>query len=218
MISVRQIIQVVLAAAVGIVYLGIGYYSTIAPHPPLLTIFLGIIPLCAILLVSAWHSRARIILLLVYAACALIVVMNIDYLRNHVAWLYFIQHAGAMSLLCIMFGTTLVGDHAGALCSRIADFVHRGSMDADYVHYTWNVTLAWTIFFALSAVVSVALFFFGSIEAWSVFANLLTPILLGVMFVGEYLIRLKVLPNRAHFSIAETIVAYREYSRRQNPN
>ena len=217
MISTRQVIQLALISAAGIVYISIGHFTAISDHPPLVAILVGILPLGAIALVTAWHSRARTLSLLLLAAFALAVILNLENLRNHAAWVYFVQHAGAMILLCIMFGGTLGGGHANALCSRIANFVLHNQMDADYLRYTWKVTLVWTIFFAISAMVSVSLFFFGPIEAWSVFANLLTPLLLGAMFAGEYLIRLRVMPNRAHFSITETIHAYREYSRRHNP-
>lgn len=216
MISTRQVIQFALVAAAGAVYLGIGYLTAVSDHPPLIAILFGILPLGAAALVAAWHSRARTLSLLLCAACALTVILNLENLRDHAAWLYFVQHAGAMILLCIMFGSTLGCGHADALCSRIASFVFHEPLDAGYLHYTWKVTLAWTIFFAISAMVSVLLFFFGPIEAWSVFANLLTPPLLGAMFAGEYLIRLRVMPDRVHFSITETIHAYREYSRRQN--
>ncbi len=216
MISIRQAIQLALISAAGIVYVGIGYFTAISAHPPLAAILFGIVPLGAVALVTAWHSRARTLSLLLLAAGALTVILNLENLRNHAAWLYFVQHAGAMFLLCVMFGNTLGGGHANALCSRIAQFVIIKPLDAHYLHYTWKVTLAWTIFFAIIAMVSVPLFFFGPIEAWSVFANLLTPLLLGAMFVGEYLIRLRVMPDHAHFSITETIRAYREYSRRQD--
>ena len=217
MISTRQIIQLALIAAAGAAYLGMGYLASVSDHPPLVVILIGIAPLGAIALVSAWHSRTRILSLMLFAACALMFILNLENLRNHAAWLYFAQHAGAMFLLGITFGSTLGRTHADALCSRIASFVIVQPLDAGYLHYTWKVTLAWTIFFAISAILSVLLFFFGPIEAWSVFANLLTPPLLGAMFAGEYLIRLRVMPDRAHFSITETIHAYREYSRRQNP-
>ena len=71
----------------------------------------------------------------------------------------------------------------------------------------------WTAYFVASAVVSVGLFFFGPIAVWSYFANLLTPVLVGLMFVVEYLVRVRALPDRAHFSIAQTIQAYRAYER-----
>jgi uncharacterized membrane protein len=115
-------------------------------------------------------------------------------------------------LLAAMFGSSLGRGHAEALCSRIASFAVHERLDAEYLQYTWKVTLIWTIYFIVSAIISVLLFF-SSLQAWSFFANLLTPVLLGIMFVGEYLIRLRVLPNRAHFSVSEIIHAYRKYSR-----
>jgi len=215
-ISARQALHFALIATAGSMYLGLSYFTAASVRPPLVAVFLGIVPLGAVALVAAWHSRLRIPALLLCAAGAITVVLNLDSLRNHAAWLYFVPHAGAMTLLGATFGSTLGCGHADALCSRIASFVHRTPLDADYLHYTWKVTFAWTAFFILSALVSVLLFFFGPIEAWSLFANLLTPVLLGAMFAGEYLIRQRVMPNRAHLSIAATIHAYREYSRRQS--
>ena len=216
MISARQALHFALIATAGSMYLGLSYFTAASVRPPLVAIFVGTVPLGAVALVAAWHSRLRIPALILCVACAISVVLNLDSLRNHAAWLYFVQHAGAMILLGATFGSTLGHGHAGALCSRIASFVHPTALDADYLHYTWNVTFAWTAFFILSALVSVLLFFFGPIEAWSLFANLLTPALLGAMFAGEYVIRQRVVPNRAHFSIAATIHAYREYSRRRS--
>lgn len=212
MISIRNI----LIAAAGALYLAIGYVATTAPHPPLFTVLLGLAPLCALALTTAWKSKTRLPLLLLCIAGTLAIAMNLGALRDHAAWIYFIQHAGAMTLLGITFGSTLGSSHASALCSRIASFIVVESLDADYLCYTWKVTLAWTIYFAISAALSVLLFFFAPIEAWSIFANLLTPLSLGAMFVVEYLIRLRLLPDGPRVSVTATIQAYREYSQRQN--
>lgn len=212
MLSIRNLLLALFGAA----YLGIGYVATTMPHPPLVSVLIGLAPLGAATLVAAWKARARMLLLPLYAVCALTISMNLDQLRDHVAWLYFIQHAGAMTLLGLTFGSTLGNSHTGALCSRIASFIIPESLDADYLCYTWKVTLAWTIYFAASAVLSVLLFFFAPIEAWSAFANLLTPVSLVVMFAGEYLIRLRVLPDGPRLSVTATIQAYRKYAQRQN--
>jgi uncharacterized membrane protein len=212
MISARNI----LLALAGLIYLGIGYIATTMPHPPLLTILIGFIPLGAAALAAAWKSPARIYLVPLYLICALLIAINLDPLRDHVAWLYFIQHAGAMTLLGLTFGSTLGRRHAEAMCSRIALFIMPGQLDAAYLRYTWQVTLVWTIYFAVSAVLSVLLFFYAPIKVWSAFANLLTPVTLGLMFGGEYLIRQRVLPDGPRFSIAATIKAYRDFT--QGPN
>lgn len=214
MISTRRALHLALVATAGATYLGLGYLTTVSDHPPILGLIVGIVPLGAAALVAAWNSRVRGLSLLLCAACALTIMLNLDSLRDHVAWLYFLQHVGAMTLLGATFGSTLACGHEDALCSRIASLLSRTRLDIDYLHYTWKVTLAWTVYFVVSAILSVLLFFFGPIEAWSLFANVLTPLLIGAMFVVEYLIRLRIMPDRAHFNIAETIQAYREYSRR----
>lgn len=210
MISARNI----LFALVGIAYLGIGYIATTVPHPPVVTILIGFVPLGAAALVAAWRSRSRALLVSLCLACALLIMAYLHQLRDHAAWLYFIQHAGAMTLLGLTFGGTLGGRYGEALCSRIAIFIIPSPLDDRYLRYTWQVTLAWTIYFALSAVLSVLLFFFAPIKVWSVFANLLTPITLGLMFVVEYMIRQQVLPDGPRLSIVATITAYRAFTRR----
>ncbi len=215
MISLRQALRLGLIAAAGSLYLGLSHLAASSEHPPIIALIVGLLPLGAMALIAAWNSRAPTLALLLFAACALAIAINLENLRGHAAWLYFVQHAGAMILLGITFGSTLGQGHQNALCSRIAGFVAPGQLDADYLRYTWKVTVAWTLFFAASAVLSVLLFWLAPVEAWSFFANVLTPVLLGVMFAGEYLIRLRVMPGRSHFSISETIQAYREYSRRR---
>ncbi|MFZ3128627.1 MAG: hypothetical protein WA136_11505 [Rhodoferax sp.] len=215
MISLRQVLRLALIGAAGAVYLGLGYLAAASDHPPVIALVVGLAPLGAAALAMAWKARARAVALTLCAACAVAIMLYADQLLSHVAWLFFVQHAGAMTLLGIMFGSTLGNGHAQALCSRIARFLLPTPLDAAYLHYTWKVTLAWTVFFLGSASLSALLFFLGPMEAWSAFANLLTPVLLGAMFGGEYLIRLRALPNREHFSIAQTIQAYREYARRR---
>ncbi len=206
-----------LAVAIGgTIYLAIGFIASTESHPPLFAVLLGLFPLAAASLASAWKSKARGILLPIFVAAALAMALHPDELRDHAAWLYFLQHAGAMTLLGITFGVTLTGGHEEALCSRIAGFMIHEELDADYLFYTWKVTLAWTIYFAASATISMLLFFLGPIEYWSIFANFATPISLGAMFAGEYLIRLRVLPDSPKMSLSATIQAYREYSQRQN--
>lgn len=213
----RLWVQRTLLALAAVAYVGANYFAAVVTHPPLILVLLGLVPLAAIALTLAWQSKWRRLALALCAACAVLMAVNFEMLRSHVAWLYFIQHAGAMSLLCIAFGSTLGRSHADALCSRIASLLLGPAIDAEYLRFTWKVTMCWTAFFAATAIISIALFSWASMEVWSFFANVLTPVLLGVMFIGEYLIRVQVLPNRAHFKVGEIIKAYRRYSHRQKP-
>jgi uncharacterized membrane protein len=120
-----------------------------------------------------------------------------------------------MIALGTMFGSTL-RSHEGALCSRVAMMAITEPLDARYLRYTWQVTLAWTLYFALSAVLSIGLFFGASLESWSLFAAVVTPVSVPLMFAAEFAIRQRALPGRPHFSIAQTIQSYRAYTRRRN--
>ncbi|WP_342617337.1 hypothetical protein [Rhodoferax sp. GW822-FHT02A01] len=210
--SIKQSLGLALLAIVGATYLGLSYTITVAEHPTLAMLAFSIAPLATLALASAWNAKARGLALGLFAVAAIVTLLNLEPLRAHTAWLYFIQHAGTMTLLCLNFGRTLGHGHENALCSRLTTLILHTSVDARYMYYTWKVTLAWTIYFGCSALLSVVLFFGAPIAVWSVFADLLTPLLIGAMFVGEYLIRVRTMPQRMHFSIAETIRAYRKQS------
>jgi uncharacterized membrane protein len=210
--KIKRVLQALLVALAGGGYLALSYLAAAAEPTPATTLF-GLLPFAALAVGFAWNSRARLPALAGVIAAAALVLAAFDFLRQHAAWLYFIQHAGAMSALALTFGATLGEEPARALCSRIAMALQPGGCDAALLRYTWNVTLAWTVFFVLSALASALLFAFAPIEAWSAFANVGTPLLLGAMFVGEYLVRLRLLPDQRHISIAGIIQTYREHAR-----
>jgi len=207
-------LRLVLLGAVAAVYVGLGYWVSSSSHPPLLAVLVGAAPVVLGMLVACWQSPIRYLATGACLAALLAVACNIALLLDHAAWLYFFQHAGTMVALGIMFGSTLAR-HETALCSRVAMVAIAQPLDAEYLHYTWKVTLAWTIYFALSAVISTGLFFGASREAWSLFAAVITPVSLPFMFAGEYLIRQYVVPGRPPLSIANTIRSYRNYTQRQ---
>lgn len=213
MTRIARFLGIAAIAVVGAAYLAFSHFLTIDENPNLLMLVVGVVPLTVMAVVAAWHSRMRWPALLALAALALLVMLYLDELRNHINWLYFMQHVGAMSLLAITFGATLGRGDADALCSRVTRMLLPSPADPVYMRYTWKVTLVWTAYFVLSAVLSVGLFFLGPLTVWSFFANLLTPVTVGMMFVVEYLVRVRVLPDREHYSIAQIVQAYRAYER-----
>jgi uncharacterized membrane protein len=209
--SLSKALRIGFFAALGLAYIVLGHYTSTAEHPALAGVVVGLIPMSALALGIAWQARRRALAVSVCIAALLLIALNLNFLRDHASWLYLTQHAGMMLMMGLSFGLTLSGSHRDALCSRIALMVH-GTLDDDYLRYTWQVTLAWTLFFGSSLLISFALFFGTSTATWSTFANLLTPIFVGVMFVAEYVIRLRVLPGRQHINVAGIITAYRRYS------
>jgi uncharacterized membrane protein len=47
-----------------------------------------------------------------------------------------------------------------------------------------------------------------SFAAWSVLANLLTPLMVGVLFVGEYLLRYRLHPEFERTRLIDTVRAF----------
>lgn len=198
----------------GAIYLALGYLASSSNHPPLLAVLVTALPTVVGLIVVCWHTPLRLPVIVLCVGALAIFAQRVDFLLSHAAWLYFCQHIGAMTALGIMFGSTL-RTHEGALCSRVAKFGISAPLDEHYFHYTWKVTLAWTIYFVASAIISIGLFFWGSLEQWSLFAVVLMPISLAIMFGCEYLIRLRALSGHPHFSIAQTIESYQKYVQRR---
>jgi uncharacterized membrane protein len=70
------------------------------------------------------------------------------------------------------------------------------------------VTGVWTAYFVLMAIASLALFIFGSLQAWSTLANLVTMPLVILLFIVEYLVRLRLHPDFEHVSILAGVRAF----------
>jgi uncharacterized membrane protein len=66
------------------------------------------------------------------------------------------------------------------------------------------------------ASVSALLFFFAPAAIWSAFANLLSLLLIVLMFAAEHFVRLRVLPPEDQSSMADTIRGYRLSTRRRH--
>lgn len=121
-------------------------------------------------------------------------------------WIYLIQHVACNSMLCWFFAQTLFGERT-PIITTLARTIHP-DMPQDVVRYTRTVTLAWAIFFALQVLVSLLIFYFASIETWSLFANILNWPMVILMFVVEYICRKRVNPNFKHATIKESVSAY----------
>lgn len=123
------------------------------------------------------------------------------------AWFGFLQSVGINAVLAFVFGRTLTGGRQ-PLVTRVAAMVHE-EMSPELNRYTRQVTLAWTLFFIAVASTSAGLFFLAPIEAWSVFANILSLPLMGLMFLVENEVRKRTLPKRDQVGLIGTVRAIR---------
>lgn len=178
---------------------------------------LAVAPLVAIVVILLWRA-ANPLWMVIGGLCVIALLATIwPTLRQNVALLYFIQHFGTNLALGILFGRSLFGQRQ-ALVTHFAMLAHDGKISPTKTRYTRAVTIAWTVFFLGMATVSALLFFFAPAAAWSAFANLLSLLLIALMFIIEHLIRLRALPPEDQSSVADTIRGYRLSTRRRTEN
>lgn len=106
--------------------------------------------------------------------------------------LYVLQHVGINTVLCAWFAGTL---RPGRL-SLIGEFAQRiHPISPDMRTYTAKVTAVWAGYFALMAVVSVAIYLTLPFSVWSLLANVLTPLCVAALFLGEHFMRYRLHPE-----------------------
>jgi uncharacterized membrane protein len=64
------------------------------------------------------------------------------------------------------------------------------------VRYTYNVTIVWVLFFALNGAVALWTVLQPGWFAWTVYNGLLSYIAAGLLFLGEYIVRRRVMRRR----------------------
>ncbi len=123
-----------------------------------------------------------------------------------------LTHWGIYISLLVTFGLTLRPGHE-ALITTMARKMHgdgRGEIPVQMAEYTRRVTLAWCCFFAVQLGISVSLFCFAPLVAWSFFVNILDIPLVAAMFAAEYFVRLRCLDDPPRHSLPVIIKMIRE--------
>jgi uncharacterized membrane protein len=160
---------------------------------PILGAWLSLIPVAAFAGFAVRRSRRPLAALAGVVVAIVVLWIAWSRLEHNFLALFFVENAGANLALAILFGRTLTGDRE-ALCTRFARLMH-GTLPLEVERYTRNVTVAWTLFFTAIFVISCVLYVAGFVVAWSLFANILSPVLVAGMFVVEYLVRHRALPD-----------------------
>lgn len=131
------------------------------------------------------------------------------HLKSNAALLYYLEHVGGLLALAVLFGRSLIGARE-ALITGMARAIYGGTLSERKQRYTRQVTVVWTVFFVINAVVSTALFGLAPVRIWSLFAHLLMGPLVVLMFLLEHLVRLRMLPPQERPNLADVVRAYRQ--------
>lgn len=179
---------------------------TVYGHSPV-AMLIDLLPVAAFALVGLWRSGQRGVALAVAACVALLIARVFGGADTTPQQVFVLQYSAINAGVGLWFASSL---RAGSqpLISRVAERVH-GGLDPVMAAYTRRVTAAWVIYFAAVVSISFLLYLFADFEHWSLFANVLTPIGCGALFVGEYLLRYRLHPEFERVTMASAVRAWR---------
>ncbi len=123
--------------------------------------------------------------------------------------LYLAQHVVVNLALGCWFGGTLTGD-GPALITSLAARVH-SHMPPAMVAYTRDLTRVWTAYFFLTVATSIAIYLLLPFEVWAGFSNLVCPVLVCALSLGERVMRYRWHPEFERVSLADQFRAWQEH-------
>ena len=167
--------------------------ATAAPRPPVLAILAAVAVPVLFHLVIVETSHIRLGLRLSFAG-----LFKLGFVTASA-----VTHWGIYASLLASFALTLRPGHV----PLITAMAHRldGNISAELAAYTRNVTLAWSVFFAVQLSLSVFLFCLAPLKLWSFFVNILDLPMVALMFAAEYTVRLCCLRDPPRHSLATII-------------
>jgi uncharacterized membrane protein len=106
--------------------------------------------------------------------------------------------------LAVWFGRTLAPGEE-PMISWFARLVRGTELAPDLARYTRYSTVMWTVFFVITAAAAAALAALATPQTWSLFANGIDYLLVGVLFVVEYVFRRVRYRHHEHPPLAEVV-------------
>ena len=180
------------------------YCNSVGAHA--LGAALALAPLTLLSLAMAWRWTPAPAAALLTAALGAFLYCVWPLLERSFPLFWLVQESTVYGLLGLTFGRSLGGGRV-ALCTRLADKVH-GPLSPREVQYTRRVTAAWAVFFFTVAAVSVLLYVAAPLRVWSIYINFCVLPLVGAMFITEYLVRRRVLPQIPRAGLLATVRVY----------
>jgi uncharacterized membrane protein len=201
----RRRLQCAAAAVLIAGYAGLSHYcNLVGAHA--LGAALALSPVTVLAVILAWRSTSPPVAVLLTLGIGGLLFSLWPQLQQKFTLIYLVQESGVYGLLGLTFGRSLLSNRL-ALCTQMADRVH-GPLSPREVLYTRRVTLAWTVFFFAVVTVSILLYSFTPSRIWSLYINFCVPALVGAMFLAEYWVRRRALPETQRASLLATVQVY----------
>jgi uncharacterized membrane protein len=202
----RRRLQLAAIIVFVVAYAGLSHYSNTVAATRDWGVALALGPVLVIGIALVWRWTHLPVALLAAAAAAVLLHHYWPAMEKNFPVVYLLQEGGFYSLMAASFGLSL-RRHRVALCTQLADKVH-GPLTPQELLYTRRVTAAWGLFFLVMTAVTLILFVSAPLRIWSLFANFCVVPLMGLMFVAEYAVRRRVLPQVPRRGILAAVRVY----------
>ena len=162
-------------------------------------------PMLVVAALLAWQRRLRIVAAL-FALAAAGLLMSAALGKNWApTTLYVAQHVAIHGLLALGFALTLQRGRTPMIV-LLARQIHAltPAMEA----YCRKLTGVWVGYFLAMAAASILIYATLPFAVWATFANLVTPVAVAAVFIGEYLIRYRLHPEFERATLAQAVRAY----------
>jgi uncharacterized membrane protein len=199
-------LQCVAAALLVAAYAGLSHYCNSLAGAHDLGAALALAPLTVIAMILAWRGTSPPVAMLLTAGLGGLLYGLWPLLTQNYALFSLVQESGVYCLLGVTFSRSLLPTQV-ALCTHLADKVH-GPLSPHELRYTRRVTAAWAVFCFSIAAVSILLYLLAPLRIWSIYINFCVLPLVGTMFVAEYLVRRRVLPQNRRAGLLATVRVY----------
>jgi uncharacterized membrane protein len=199
-------LQIVAVAVLLIAYAGLSHYSNSNSQARDLATLLALAPMLTLGGLMVWRWNGLLLALLLGAAVLLLLHHYWSLLIEEFSIVYLIQQAGFYVLMAWTFGRTLFKGRV-PLCTEFADKIH-GPLTALELRYTRGVTWAWVLFFLGNLSLTFVLFALAPLRSWSFFVNFVSLPLVLLMFVVEFAVRRRVLPQVQRHGLIATLRIY----------
>jgi uncharacterized membrane protein len=202
----RRRLQLAAIIVFVVAYAGLSHYSNTVAATRDWGVALALGPVLVIGFALVWRWTHLPVALLAAAAAAVLLHHYWPAMEKNFPVVYLLQEGGFYSLMAASFGLSL-RRHRVALCTQLADKVN-GPLTPQELLYTRRVTAAWGLFFLVMTAVTLILFVSAPLRIWSLFANFCVVPLMGLMFVAEYAVRRRVLPQVPRRGILAAVRVY----------
>lgn len=158
----------------------------------------AIIALATGVLYQGLRSKNLVVWLIWLGVSALSVVLA---LKNQAIFVLYWPPIVLPFLVATAFIRSLLPGHE-PIVTAIGE-LHRGPLSQAMRNYSRGVTVMWAISLSLMFAWGVALPLLGEHQLWSIFTNFVNYALVGLLFLGEFALRIKLFPEHDHPKLIE---------------